>query len=300
MASELYDAFINGVIESNERSTYTDDPLEIRKQFNEMCGLPPVWPDVDVEDIKIEHISAGWIKVKGTDDKRVMLYLHGGGFVFGSTVTHRPLITALSRSSACRTLAVNYRLAPEFPFPAALDDAVKSYKWLVESGVSPDNIIIAGDSAGGGLALSTLIQLRNEGYPLPAAAVCLSPWTDFCLDTFSSYFNADIDPLINKKENLRNANFYMGSESNPRNPLLSPVYANLRGLPPLLILVGTDETMLDDSVIFAERAKDSNVDVTIIVQNKMIHIWPFFIDKFPEALEAVTEIGCFIIKKTTR
>lgn len=210
-----------------------------------------------------------------------------------SVDTHRNLMGRISRSAEARVLGVNYRLAPEFPAPAALEDATAAYRWLLTNHASAPHIAIAGDSAGGGLSLSTLVALRDATDPLPAAAVCLSPWIDMEATGDSMTTKATIDPVNHRDGLLKNAERYL-RDGNRKAPLASPLYADLTGLPPLLIQVGEAEVLLDDSKRVAERAKSFGVDVDLEVWPEMIHVWQLFAAVLPEAQQAIRHIGAFI------
>jgi monoterpene epsilon-lactone hydrolase len=243
----------------------------------------------------IQNRQAEWlIPCEATKDK-VILYTLGGGYVSGSCTDHRAMVAKITQGSGVSTLLFDHRLAPEDPFPAALEDAVAAYRWLLAQGVSPSNIMLVGESAGGGLCLATLLALRDQGIPLPAAAVALSPWTDLALtgDSYRTKLNASIDPPGMSSVCSK---YYVG-DNDPRLPWISPLYGDLRGLPPIFICVGTNETMLDDSTRFAEKAKAAGVDVTLRVWKGMIHCFPLMAPLFPEATQALTE-NCEFIKKT--
>jgi monoterpene epsilon-lactone hydrolase len=240
------------------------------------------------------NVPAEWITTPNNKNQKVILYLHGGGYVAGSIATYRDLISRISMVSKTRILILEYRLAPEFPFPSSIEDAVAAYKWLVSTEkTEPKNIIIAGDSAGGGLTLSTLIKLRDEAFPLPIAAICLSPWTDLAGTGDSLRNNTKIDPFISKEFWDISSKSYLKT-TDPKNPLASPLYADLKRLPPILIQVGTSEVLLDDSIRFAERAKAAGVDVRLKIWKDMIHIFAIFAALAPESRQAIEEIGEFI------
>ncbi len=254
------------------------------------------------EDVRCEPVDAGglpaeWIATPGAADERIIYYLHGGGYAIGSIKTHRELISRLSRAAGARALAIDYRLAPEHPFPAALDDATAAYRWLLSTGVDPAAIVIAGDSAGGGLTVATLVALRDAGDPLPAAAVCLSPWVDLEGIGDSMSTKAEVDPMVQREGLLKMAKAYLG-DAHPRTPLAAPLYADLRGLPPLLIQVGTTETLLDDATRLAERARAAGVDVLLEPWDDMIHVWHFFAAALPEGQQAIDRIGEFVREHT--
>jgi monoterpene epsilon-lactone hydrolase len=244
-----------------------------------------------------EPVSAGgvdgeWISPANTPPDMAILYFHGGGFRLGSVASHRDLIAQIAFASGCRVLAINYRLAPEHRFPAALDDALAAYGWMLDRGLKPDNIAFAGDSAGGNLVLSAMLVLRERGLPLPAAAVLMSPWTDLGATGASYVSRAEADPIHQRPMILALAKNYLGGQGDPCDPLVSPLYADLRGLPPLLIQVGDRETVLDDSVMFADLARAAGVDVTLEVWDGMIHVFQMF--ELPEARQAIASIAGFL------
>ena len=249
---------------------------------------------VRCQPVSADGVPAEWIEAADTD-LGMMLYLHGGAYALGSINTARELVARLSRATRTRSLAIDYRLAPEHPFPAALQDATKAYRWLLNQGYAPSQIVIAGDSAGGGLALATLVALRDAGEPLPAGAVCISPWTDLALTGGSVQGNASVDPILAPEELDMYARYYAG-ECEPTFPLLSPLYADLRGLPPLLIQVGSEEILLDDAVRLAERACKAGVDVTLETWDGMFHVFQM-IAPLPEAKEAVGRIAEFALQR---
>jgi monoterpene epsilon-lactone hydrolase len=270
---------------------------EIRAGFEAMAQ--PVPEDVRVESVDANGVPAEWVVPPDAADGRVVLYVHGGGYVIGSLNTHRALVAAIARSAGARALSLDYRLAPEHPFPAAVEDAVTGYRWLLANGVRPEQIVIAGDSAGGGLTIATLIALRDQGEPLPAAGVCLSPWVDLEGIGESMTTKAAVDPMVQKDGLQRMAAAYLGG-ADPRSALAAPLYAELRGLPPLLIQVGTAETLLDDSTRITARARDAGVDVTLEPWEEMIHVWQLFGPAMPEAQQAVERIGEYIRQQTAQ
>jgi acetyl esterase/lipase len=229
---------------------------------------------------------------------RVLLYFHGGGYVSGSPGTHRSLMVRLGHAAQARVFAPDYRLAPEFTYPTAVADAWVSYWWLLAQGVAPEEIVVAGDSAGGGLTIALLISLREAGLPLPAAAVCLSPWFDLALSGRSMETNYHSD-YLNSAILRASAAMYLDGHS-VRDPLASPLYADLYGLPPLLIQAGTAEMLLDDSRRFAARARAAGVNVTLEQWPGMVHVWHFTYLVEPRARQAVDAIGQFVERWTTK
>ena len=250
------------------------------------------------ENIKLERVGAGgvpaeWVAAPDAADDQVLLYLHGGGYMGGSMRSHRVMLSRLSRASGMRVLGLEYRLAPENPFPAAVEDSIAAYRWLLSQGVESKNIAIAGDSAGGGLTPATLIALRYVGEPMPAAGVCISPWVDLEGIGGSMTTKAEVDPIVQRELLDVLANLYLGNRDR-RTPLAAPLYADLQGLPPLLIQVGSSETLLDDSNRLTERAKAAEVDATLEVWEDMIHTWHLFAPILPEGQQAIERIGEFL------
>ncbi len=264
------------------------------EQFTAQFELPE---DAVFEQVGAGGVSAEWISTPGVSEDRVVMYLHGGGYMIGSMRTHRSPLSYLSRVSDARVLGLNYRLAPEHPFPAAVEDSVAAYRWLLAEGVPPRRIVIGGDSCGGGLTIATLVALKYFGDPLPAAGISHSGWTDLANtgDTFLT--KAEVDPLIDREMVDGMAAAYLGDRSRT-TPLASPYYADLRGLPPLLVQVGTAEVLLDDSLRFAERAKEAGVDVTLEVWDDVPHVWQAFVSFLPEARQALDHCGQFVQKHT--
>lgn len=264
-----------------------------RQGFDLLAAKFPTAPDITCEQVDAAGVPAAWVVAPGAESGPVLLYLHGGGYVIGSINTHRDLAGRLSRAAAARVLLIDYRLAPEHPYPAAVEDATAAYHWLLRNGATPARTVIAGDSAGGGLTIATLVALRDAGEPLPAAGVCLSPWVDLEGIGASMTTRASVDPMVQRPGLLWFAGLYLGG-ANPRTPLAAPLYADLHGLPPLFIHVGTAETLLDDATRLAERAKAAGVDVTIEVWEEMIHVWHLFAAMLPEGQQAIEGVGAYI------
>lgn len=237
----------------------------------------------------IHGMAVEWIDPPGAQADRVILYLHGGAYCLCSINTHRSMTGHIAGAARARALLIDYRLAPEHPFPAALEDAVSAYHALLDMGMAPESIVIAGDSAGGGLALALLVSLRDAGEPLPAAAVCISPWTVLSLSGKSMTTNAKADVVLDYKTLKQSAEYYLNG-ADARTPLASPLFADLHDLPPLLIQAGTDEIILSDAMRVAEKARAAGVDVTLDVWARMQHEWQFA----PEGRQAVERIGAFM------
>lgn len=248
---------------------------------------------IEVSPVTIDGLPAEWILPSQATKDKLILYFHGGGYVIGSCQGHRSIVAKFVKGCEVGALLFAYRLAPEYPFPAAIEDSVAVYRWLLAEDVSHSHIVFLGDSAGGGLCLATLIALRDQGIPLPAAAVALSPWTDLKCTGESLRTKAKVDPLTWAESWTVFSKYYAG-ENDPCLPWISPLYGDLHGLPPIRIYVGENEVLLDDSTRFAEKAKDSGVDVTLKVGEGMFHCFPVCAPLFPEAKEAMDEICTFI------
>ena len=248
------------------------------------------------ESVDADGVPAEWVTAPNADADKTLLYLHGGGYVTGSIASHRGMAANLSRSTGCRALIIDYRLAPENPYPAQLEDGYTAYRWLLDIGVDASSIIVAGDSAGGGLTVATLVAARDTGDPLPAAGVCISPWVDMEGLGDSMTTKAGEDPMVTRDGLLEMASLFLKG-SNPRYPFAAPLYAELAGLPPLLIIVGTAEVLLDDAVRLHEKAVASGVDSTLEKWDEMVHIWPWFAPFLPEGQAAIERIGEFAQSK---
>ena len=274
--------------------TTVDDFRVWYERFTGQLELPE---DAVFEQVGAGGVSAEWISTPGVADDRVVMYLHGGGYMIGSMRTHRSPLAYLSRVSGTRVLGLNYRLAPEHPFPAALEDSVAAYCWLLGEGIAPGRIVIGGDSCGGGLTIATLVALKYFGHPLPAGGISHSGWTDLAHTGGSFEAKAEVDPILDRDMLEGMAAAYLGERSRT-TPLASPYYADLSGLPPLLVQVGTAEVLLDDSLRLADKAKAAGVDVTLEVWDDMPHVWQAFVSFLPEAKQALESCGDFVRKLT--
>lgn len=257
----------------------------------------PAPPELRTEQVDADGVACVWASMPGTAPERTIVYLHGGAYLLGSPDGYGGFAATLSTAADARVLLVDYRLAPEHPHPAAVDDATAAYRWLVKE-TDPAGIVVAGESSGGGLALALLAALRDAGDALPAAAVCISPWADLTLSAASINERAELDPFISRPglENMAGA-YLMGQD--PATSSASPLFADLTGLPPTLVLVGTSEALLDDSKRLAEVARDAGVDVTLTVVDGMYHLWPMMSSFLPEGREAVDDIGRFVRSRTS-
>jgi acetyl esterase/lipase len=249
---------------------------------------------LEVRPFSLSGMHAEWLVPAGADLDKVILYTIGGGYISGSCNDHRTLVAKVAQTSGFPVLMFDHRLAPEHPFPAALDDSLTAYRWLLGQGYLPENILIMGESAGGGLCLATLLALRDQGMPLPVAAVALAPWTDLKLtgESYRTRRNVCISPPGMSQVCSK---YYVG-DHDPGDPWISPLYGDLHGLPPLYIDVGDYDTMLDDSTRFAAKAREAGMEVTLVVAAKMVHCYPLMAPLFPEATQALQKICGFIRK----
>jgi acetyl esterase/lipase len=266
---------------------------EIKRRFERMERLVPPPPrGTRIEQVDAGGVAGEFITTRASLPGRHLLYLHGGAYIFGSARLYRHFTWRMADAARARVLFLDFRLAPEHPFPAALDDTVAAWRWLVANGAAPAASAFAGDSAGGGLALAAMLKLRDAGLPLPAAAAAMSPWTDLALTAPSLRSNAKSDPMLVAGDVPRLAAAYLAG-ADPRNPYASPLYGDPRGLPPTLIQAGSDEILRDDSVRMAERMRAAGCEVELQVWPRMPHTWQLLASVLPEAREAIAEIARF-------
>lgn len=290
-------AELQKVIAARRANAYTPEKtIEELRAESEARGAVPLPDGTKHEQLTANGVPGEWVDAPDVAADRVFLFLHGGGYYRGSAASSRSTAARISAACGARVFSIDYRLAPEHPFPAAVDDALAAYRWLLDQGVDAGNMAVGGISAGGGLTLALLLKLKEAGLPQPGAAVPMSAWTDLTQggDTFVS--RAGVDPVISKPYLDRMADLYLDGVD-PKTPLASPLYGDLSGFPPLLIHVGDAETLLDDSRLFAERAAEAGVDVTYEAWEDMIHGWHGFGDVLPEAREAIEKIGAFFRQK---
>jgi monoterpene epsilon-lactone hydrolase len=273
-------------------------PEEFRSIYGRFLGQFPLPADVKIQPVNAGGVPAEWVIPPGVSARRTILYFHGGGYLVGAPKDYREMVSHIARAGQAQALTIDYRLAPENPHPAAVEDAVAAYRWLLGDGVDPGRTVLAGDSAGGGLTLATLVSLRGRGDRLPAAGVCICPWVDLEITGKSMDTNAEADPLVKRDVVTNMAAAYLQGQD-PKTPLASPLHAELRGLPPLLIQAGKSETLLDDASRLAERARTAGVDVTYEPWPDMIHVWHWFGSFLPEARQAIDQIGEFIRQRTS-
>jgi acetyl esterase/lipase len=249
------------------------------------------------EPFQMDHMKAEWIySVDKPDTNRVLLYFHGGGYATGSINTHRAHISQLVMYSGIKALLIDYRLAPENKFPAAVDDATYAYEWLLRNNYIPDRIAFGGDSAGGGLTVATLLYLRDQNLPLPKCAICMSPWLDLTNSGDSQTTKEKADPMLIREALPVWAHHYLG-DADPRGPYASPLFADLHGLPPMYIQVGTEEILLDDSMRFVQRAKDAGLDVSFDIYQGYFHVFQAFFRAFRTARNANKKLAAFLVQQ---
>jgi acetyl esterase/lipase len=271
-----------------------DAPMsERRARLDRLGGAISGADGIDVDGEEVGGLYAEWLVPPDAAADEVILYLHGGAYTAGSCASHRNAVSHIARAAGIRVFMPEYRLAPEHPFPAALEDGLAAYRWLLDRGKPARKVILAGDSAGGGLALAVMVAARDEGLPLPGAAALISAWTDLAATGDSLKSRNNKDPWFDADEIGPMARNYH-QDTDPRHPLVSPLYASLEGLPPLMLQVGDHEILLDDSTRLAEKAREAGVDVTLRVWPGMWHVWHFFVGRMPEAKQAILEMAAFL------
>jgi acetyl esterase/lipase len=265
-----------------------------RKRLDEVGTVWPIADDVELNAADVNGVPGEYSTVPGSDPSRVLMFFHGGGYCSGSIKSHRRLVTEAGRAAKMRTLAVGYRLAPEHPFPAAYDDALTAWQFLRDQGIAAAHIAIGGDSAGAGLALGLIGRLRDGHEELPACAWFISPWTDLTMSGLSLLSKAAVDPLIHKEYLNELADAYLLAGMDRKDPRVSPLYADLRNFPPMLIQIGSNETLLDDATRLAARAGAGDVAVTLEIWPHMIHAWPLWNAHLEDGRRALAGAGSFI------
>ncbi|MCB1614757.1 MAG: alpha/beta hydrolase [Pseudomonadales bacterium] len=281
-----------------KKSMFTNTNHEaLRKKVDRAARHIPDPPDyIDLKKQTIEGLSCLWVKARGAEPQKIVFYLHGGGYIFCSAhTTHKDILWRISQESRCTVLAVDYRLAPENPYPAALEDAVSIYQWLLNQGYKPEHMAIAGDSAGGGLTYGTVLKIRDMGLPLPAATVTMSPWTDLAITGESVITNLKKDVLIPGDGLGEGADYYLNG-ADPRTPYASPLYGDATGMPPTLIQVSKDEVLLDDSRRLAAKYREAGIAVELELWDGLPHVWQTLAMIIPEGRAAIKNIGRFLRK----
>ncbi|HEY4940566.1 MAG TPA: alpha/beta hydrolase [Rhizomicrobium sp.] len=270
---------------------------EQRAQIDALGANFPAADGLEVQPATLGGVKGEWVRAKGVRrNDAALLYLHGGGYSIGSPQSHRHMLAPFSADSGVPIFSADYRLAPENKFPAAVDDGVAAYKGLLDSGIAADHLAIAGDSAGGGLAIATLVAARDKGLPMPACAVVFSPWVDLSQGGESHRARARRDPIVSKQGvDVMAAAYLAGLD--PKTPLASPVFADLKGLPPLLIQVGTEEALHDDAVALKTRAESVGVEVSFESWGGMIHVWHAFHPILAEGRDAIARAGAFVKRR---
>ena len=271
----------------------SDDYQQRRKDMDAGFSHYGIARDVTVEPVTANGVRAEWTSTPQDDRDAALLYVHGGGYVIGSLDSHRHVVSEAGRAAKIWALALDYRLAPEHPFPAAVEDALSGYRYLLSRGIRPGRIAIAGDSAGGGLVVAAMLAIREAGLAQPACGWCISPWVDMEGIGESMSSKAEADPMVQKTGLLEMANLYLGG-ARPRSPLAAPIYADLRGLAPLLIQVGAAETLLDDAIRLAKVAGAADVRVDLQIWPEMVHVWHLFHPELKAGLRAIQEGGSYV------
>lgn len=267
---------------------------ERRQRLDEVGSFWRVADDVKLAEVDLTGVQGEWSIAPGSDASRILLFLHGGGYCSGSILSHRRMVTEAGRAAGIRTLAVGYRLAPEQPFPAALDDVLTAWHFVRKQGIAAEHVAIGGDSAGGGLAVALINQLRDAQEPLPGCVWLVSPWTDLTMSGSTLLTKDDVDPLIHKGYLLELADAYLPLGMDRKDPRVSPLYANLTGLPPTLIQVGSAETLLEDATRFAAAAGAADVPVRLEIWPHMIHAWHLWNAHLQPGRQALLSAGEFI------
>lgn len=267
---------------------------ERRERMEAVTAIDPIDPDIIVTSVDAGGVPGEWSLAPKADARRALLFLHGGGYSSGSLKSHRTMVTGAGRAAGIRTLAVAYRLAPEHPFPAALEDAQAAYGFLLSEGYAPEHIAVGGDSAGGGLTLALFQTLRDAGATLPACGWLASPWVDLEMTGASIDTKDAVDPLIHRAYLEMLAEAYVPPGTDRRDPRISPLHGDLSGLPPMLVQVGSSETLLDDAVRIAGRLGASEVAVRLSIYPHMIHAWPIWYHRLADGRRALAEVGAFL------
>lgn len=286
MPSQEHEQFV-AMIQSSPSGETTLE--ESRANFDAMMSAVPLAEDVIVEETTIAGVIADWVSVAESQHTRAVLYLHGGAYSVGSNVSHREFASRIARATQAKVLVLNYSLAPEHPYPIAMNESIAAYETLLNTGFASGNLLIAGDSAGGGLAIGTLLSLRDREIALPAGAICFSPWVDLECTGNSAAEDAVDDPLLTREQLVGAGQLY--APNSTTNTYASPVHADLSNLPPLLVFVGTREVLLSDSKRLAESAKNKGVKVDLVIEDGLVHVWQIF--PIPEAAASLERVNTF-------
>jgi acetyl esterase/lipase len=295
MPSEAFDNIV--ALLGAAKASPDTDLAELRAGYAMMGAMVPLDDSVEVEPGDLGGVAGDWLTPAAADEGRIVLYFHGGGYNIGSAESHRSMLTHLATRARARVFATDYRLAPESPYPAAVDDALAAYRGLLSTGADPSRVVVAGDSAGGGLALALLVRLRDAAEPLPAGALALSPWTDLSGSNPSIAANDGLDIMLGRPLLDHWAASYLDGTA-PTDPGASPLHADLTGLPPVFVQVGDTEVLLVDGARFAAKADAAGVDVTLEVEPDMFHVWAFFAGIVPESDAALDSAAAWILART--
>jgi len=271
---------------------------ERRKRLDDVGSVWPAAEDIELTSVDVGGVLGEWSVAPGSDPSRVLMFFHGGGYCSGSILSHRRLVTEAGRAAGVRTLAIAYRLAPEHPFPSAYDDALTAWRFLQDQNIQAAHIALGGDSAGAGLTVALINRLRDAHEDLPGCAWLISPWTDLTTSGSTLLTREAVDPLIHRQYLNELADAYLPAEMDRKDPRVSPLYADLRGFPSILIQVGSDETLLDDATRFAEVAGAADVRVTLEIWPHMIHAWPLWNAHLAPGRSALASAGAFIRQRT--
>lgn len=286
------------IVREKQTPPEVEPPVEVLRRNMERLAFQAA-EDIKTEVLRVAGCEAEWVRAPDCQSDRAVLYLHGGGYVLGSINTHRSLAGEISRAAEAAVLLIQYRLAPEYSFPAAVDDGVAALAWLHDHGIAREKTAIAGDSAGGGLVLATLLAAGDKNVALPAAAVAISPWSDLSCTNPSYESQAAVDPIVTSHGLRRMADFYLAG-GDVRHPYASPNFANpsrLGSLPPLLIHVGRDEILLDDALAFDASARAAGADCTLEIWDNMVHVWHAFHPLLDEGKQGIARVGAFLRQK---
>ena len=288
---------LKNIIEAKRKNPYIESKTidQLRKETETAGSLIPLPKNIKYKSVVAGNVNAEWITCGEVNENKIFMFMHGGGYYRGSVAATRATVARISAEAKVKCLSIEYRLAPEHPFPAAIDDTYSAYQWLVNEGISPKHIIVSGQSAGGGLCLALLLKIKENNISQPLGAVALSPWTDLSQSGKTMIKNEKIDPVINKKYLDRFAKLYFPDLKNMSH-LASPIIGDLSGLPDILIQVGSAETMLDDSTRFYEKAKKANVNAKLEIWENMFHGWHSNAHILKDAENAIINIGKFCKK----
>ena len=295
MSSSQMQSVLRQLFELRDQAPAQSSLEDSRNGFDALWGAYPSQPGVDPVSVNAGGVPAAWLVAPDAADDRVIVYLHGGGFQVGSIKSHQAITSRLTGAAKARVMALDYRLTPEHPFPAQIDDTVAAYRWLLDRGYASDRIAFAGDSAGGGLVVTSMLRLRDLGLPFPACAVALSPWTDLVGDGGWREADASIDPLAAVSElDAIIADYLAGAD--PHQGLASPLLADLSGLPPLFIQAATQDILMSDGTRLTTKAREAGIDVTLEIEDGAFHVWHHAAPEVPESIAAIDRAGEYIFQ----